>query len=289
MARVYRYDGGPYHTSYIGLVFERSVMMNVFFVPKEREAFGVVVPFDMELDSELWRWVPADVDLLITRTPYVDAAVDVDFIREISHADALARASRSLTAGRARTVAYACASGSFIGGTGGEREIRDAMVAAGAEHALTTSGAFVEALAHLAVNRVAVATPYVAQLSRFLDRFLREYEVEVVNHGALGFDREIWGVSQLVTADLVREVDHPDAQAILVSCTNLATYDVIAALEHELGKPVITANQATIWAALRRLGRSAVGPEQRLLHQTGAIPIVPSAHDVIIGEAETIA
>lgn len=264
-------------------------MMNVFFVPKEREAFGVVVPFDMELDSELWRWVPADVDLLITRTPYVDDVVDVDFIREISHTAPLVSAARSLTAGRARTVAYACASGSFIGGAAGERGIRDAMVAAGAEHVVTTSGAFVEAIAHLDVGRVAVATPYVTQLSHYLDEFLGEYEIAVVNHAALGFDHEIWAVSQLVTADLVREVDHPEAEAILVSCTNLATYDVIAPLERELGKPVITANQATIWAALRRLGRSAVGPDQRLLHQSGAIPIVPSAHDVIIGEAETIA
>jgi hypothetical protein len=30
-------------------------------------------------------------------------------------------------------------------------------------------------------------------------------------------------------------------------CTNLATYDLITPLERELGKPVLTANQATMW------------------------------------------
>jgi maleate isomerase len=50
-----------------------------------------------------------------------------------------------------------------------------------------------------------------------------------------------------------------------VSCTNLATYDLIAPLERELGKPVLTANQVTMWAALRVAHKAAVGPGQRLL------------------------
>jgi maleate isomerase len=43
---------------------------------------------------------------------------------------------------------------------------------------------------------------------------------------------------------------------------------VIAALEAELGKPVLTANQVTMWAALSLAGREAVGPGQRLLAET---------------------
>ena len=43
-------------------------------------------------------------------------------------------------------------------------------------------------------------------------------------------------------------------EAVFVSCTNLPTYDVIAPLEAELGMPVLTANQVTMWAALRRVG-----------------------------------
>jgi len=40
---------------------------------------------------------------------------------------------------------------------------------------------------------------------------------------------------------------------------------VIAPLEVELGKPVLTANQVTMWSALNVLGRKAVGPGQQLL------------------------
>ena len=64
--------------------------------------------------------------------------------------------------------------------------------------------------------------------------------------------------------------DPADAEAIFVSCTNLATYDVIAPLEAELGKPVITANQVTMWAMLEALDRRAVGPHQWLIVGPGS-------------------
>ena len=36
---------------------------------------GVVVPYDLALDRELWRWVPERVSLHLTRTPYEDIPV----------------------------------------------------------------------------------------------------------------------------------------------------------------------------------------------------------------------
>ena len=80
---------------------------------------------------------------------------------------------------------------------------------------------------------------------------------------------EIWKVPYAVTAQLIRDADSPDAQAVFASCTNLPTYDLIAPLEAELGKPVLTANQVTLWAALRQAGSTAVGTGQRLLTQGG--------------------
>ena len=51
-----------------------------------------------------------------------------------------------------------------------------------------------------------------------------------------------------------RSVDRPEADAILISCTDFATLGVIPRLEDDLGKPVVTSNQATFWAALRAAG-----------------------------------
>jgi maleate isomerase len=233
--------------------------------PKRRLAVGVVAPFDLELDAELWRWLPDGVDLLMTRTPYVDDAVTVEFALEISDEADLQSGVRSVIAGRADTVVYACTSASFVRGRAGEAALRDAMLRAGARAALTTSGAIVEALGALGARRVSVATPYLPELSAYLDGFLGEHGVEVLRHDALGLDHEIWEVDYARTAELIRAVDHPDAGAIVVSCTNLPSYDLIAPLERELGKPIVSANQATMWAVLRELGLAAVGPGQHLI------------------------
>lgn len=237
--------------------------------PEPRTALGVVAPFDMELDAELLRWLPSGVDLLMTRTPFVDDLVTVEFAQEVADEEVVAAGVRSVTAGRADVVAYACTSGSFVRGRAGQERLVHAMNAAGSTDALTTSGAIVEALEALNMSRVAVATPYVPTLSHLLDAFLGEYDVAVTGHAALGLDQRIWEVPYAHTAELIRRADSTDAEAVVVSCTNLPSYDLIGRMEIELGKPVITANQATMWAALRRMGRRATGKGQALIERTG--------------------
>ena len=141
------------------------------------------------------------------------------------------------------------------------------MTDAGAPAAVTTSGALLEALAHLEVRRIATVTPYVAELTVGLTTYLAEAGVDVVAGAGLGLTSDIWTVPYDVTAGLVRDTDTDDAQGVFISCTNLPTYDVIVALERELNKPVLTANQVTMWAALRVLGRKAVGAGQQLLER----------------------
>ena len=226
---------------------------------------GVVTPFDFALDREIWRWTPPEVNLLLTRTPFVDEPVNIALAEAVSDEEAVRRATRDVLVPEPASVAYACTSGSFVGGLAGEKRLVEAMCAAGAPRAITTSGALLEALEQLGVRRVAVATPYVEEVTLRLADFLAEAGVDVVSQGQLGLDSRIWTVPYDVTEKLVRETDSPAAEAVFVSCTNLPTYDVIAPLERELGKPVLTANQVTLWAALRQAGAHAVGADQRLL------------------------
>jgi len=233
--------------------------------PADQIPVGVIAPFDFALDRELWRWVPDDVTLLLTRTAYVDEPVSVELAQAVSDTDDVGRATRELIAVAPRCVAYACTSGSFVDGVAGEQRLVAAMRASGAPQAVTTSGALLAALSVLDISRVAVATPYVEALTSRLSDFLAEAGVETVGSAGLGLQSEIWKVPYDVTAKLVAEADSPAAEAIFVSCTNLPTYDLIATLETELGKPVLTANQVTMWSALRSAGSMAVGAGQRLL------------------------
>jgi maleate isomerase len=235
--------------------------------PLEQSGIGVVVPFDFALDRELWRWAPEDVSLHITRMPYAPLPATLEMAVHISDPALVAKGYDDVRAVSPLMMAYACTSGSFIGGRAGEVALVSAMTAAGAPAAVTTSGALLEALSRLDVSRIATATPYVAELTVGLTTYLAEAGIEVVAAAGLALTSDIWTVPYDVTAGLVRDTDTADAQAVFISCTNLPTYDLIAGLEHELGKPVLTANQVTMWSALRVIERKAVGPGQQLLER----------------------
>jgi maleate isomerase len=233
--------------------------------PPPQRGVGVVTPFDMALDRELWRWAPEEVSLYLTRTPHVAEPVSLELAEAVGDEAAVASATGEVLVPEPLVVAYACTSGSFVHGVEGERRLVAAMRAAGAPAAVTTSGALLEALAALGVRRLAVATPYVESVTARLHDYLAEAGVATVSGAHLGLEAGIWKVPYETTARLVREADSPAADAVFVSCTNLPTYELVAPLERELGKPVLTANQVTLWAALRIADAAAVGPGQRLL------------------------
>lgn len=233
--------------------------------PRIPAGIGVVCPFDMAMDHELWRWMPEEATLFFTRTPFHDEPVGVEMAEDVSDDADVAAAARNLSAVRPKVLAYACTSGSFIHGVAGAQRISKVMEAASGAQGVTTSEALLEALDYLGASRVVAITPYVEELTIRLGDFLEEAGHSVVSQAGLGLDGGIWEVPYETTCALIRAADVPEAEVIFISCTNLPTYDIIGPLEQELGKPVLSANQVTVWAALRRLGLGAVGPGQRLL------------------------
>lgn len=248
-----------------------------------------MAPFDFALDRELWRWVPDDVSLYLTRTPFVPVEVSLDMARVISEHETLRDAVLALHSVRPESVAYACTSGSFVGGALGERSMAGAMRLAAGVPAVTTSGALLEALAEIDARRVAVVTPYTKSVTDSLEDFLGEAGIAVTGREYLGLTREIWRVPYRDVVDMARRAMVGDADALFISCTNLPTYDVIPQLEAELRLPVLSANQVTMWSALRAIGSAAVGPYQALLDpaaRTGTSPAVrmPGARGPAIPE-----
>jgi len=228
--------------------------------PLAQRGIGVIAPFDLALERELWRWIPMEVSLHLARTPYEPVPVSMEMAQLVSNHQHLAAATRDVLHVEPEVVAYLCTSGSFVNGLDYERSLCKAICDAGAPDAVTTSGALAEVLHALNISRVSVITPYDADLTRSLHAFLGELGVDTVSSDHLGLGGGIWKVAYRTIAERILGADHPDAEAIFVSCTNLPTYDVIEPLEAALGKPVLTANQLTMWACLRRMELPIVGP-----------------------------
>lgn len=217
-------------------------------------AIGAVVPFDFGIDWEYWRYLPRGVSLYFTRTPYLRKPVGLELAKEVGRPSTVARATKALTALRPAAVLYACASGSFVRGIEGERELRRVMRQAGALRATTASGAMLDALRACEATKVAVATPYTDLLTDRLVSFIEEGGIEVVSAVNLGIKTGIAGVSRSTVADLIRHANRSNADAVFVGCTSLRTFGMVADLEHEIDRPILTSNQVTLWHALWAAG-----------------------------------
>lgn len=228
--------------------------------PLAQRGIGVIAPFDLALERELWRWVPMEVSLHLARTPYEPVPVSMEMAELVSNSRHVAAATRDVLHVEPEVVAYLCSSGSFVNGVAAEAGLRKVIVDSGAPDAVTTSGALAEVLTELNLKKISVVTPYYADLTAKLHEFLGELNVDTVASEHLGLGGGIWKVSYRTVAEHLLRADRPDAEAIFVSCTNLHTYDLIDPLEEMVGKPVFTANQLTMWACLKRMRLPVVGP-----------------------------
>jgi len=57
-----------------------------------------------------------------------------------------------------------------------------------------------------------------------------------------------------IAYELAVRVAKSKPDCVFISCTNFAAASMIEALEADLGIPVVTSNQASLWAALRAAG-----------------------------------
>lgn len=217
---------------------------------------GLIVPsINVVIEPEFSQAAPEGVSVHVARVPLRGKTSVESYV---SMGEASVRAAEDLGIVDPDVIAYGCTSGSIIEG---EEKITERLRgASGCATVVTTATAVVEAMRSLGLRRLAVATPYLEFVNREEKTYLEGLGFEVTR--ILGLDlghdeaerKMIGRQAPGVVYRLAREAWTKDADGIFISCTNLVTFPVIEQLEAETGKPVISSNQATLWAALRRAG-----------------------------------
>ena len=219
-----------------------------------RKRIGVLIPpMNVSMEPDMNSWVPDGVTVHFTRLYRKQAVTRVADLQEML--DGLEEDVRRLSFTRPYVIVYGCTSGSSLEPRQDQDLARRIEDSSGVP-AIATAGAVVEALRALGVRRVAVATPYVDEINEREMAFLEDYGFEPVSLEALRLSSsfDIPDVTQEEIRRLALSADRPEAEAVFISCTNLRTATLVESLERELGKPVVTSNQASTWAALRRIG-----------------------------------
>ncbi|MFQ5711405.1 MAG: maleate cis-trans isomerase [Candidatus Geothermarchaeales archaeon] len=220
-----------------------------------RARMGLIVPpTNTVMESEFHRMAPEGVSVHVARPDWDTPDPRPEAMLRLS--GGVVHAARRVALAGVQIIIWGCTSGSFLKGLGYDREMAREIEEATGVEGLTTSTAVIEALGELGLRRIAVATPYVDEVNEREVEFLAGHGFEVTEIKGLGIIDPL-GIGRLtpsVAYDLAKEVDSPGAEGVFISCTDLRTIDVIGRLEEELGKPVISSSQASMWAALNRVG-----------------------------------
>jgi maleate isomerase len=222
-----------------------------------RARLGLLTHDDSAIsESELWTMAPDGVSLHTSRIFFADLATFADPPGPENAAKMLARLPL-------QAIIYAWTVGSYLLGTTGERQ----LVSRVEEHSngipvLMSAPAATAAFRALEAHRVAlIHAPF------FTDDFDQK--------GAEYFEERGFDVVHVSHMMPPAEVPHPNtgsvaspaqiyewvrshapssAQAIFVGGNALRAIGVIDALEEDLRRPVLTANQVSLWYALRLAG-----------------------------------
>ena len=218
-----------------------------------RGKIGLILTADSEMEGEYYNFVPAGVSLHFTRMPLSLDADQVKANAEMAVSSNIEQAAQILSVIKPDCIAMTCTSMSFVRGAGYDEEIVERIEQATGIPATTASTASLRALRSLGLERLSVAAPYVTGLTVRLTQFLEGNGFQVVDVKTL--DLEWIGVPSLDRIyRLVREADQANADGIYIACTGMSTSTITASLEEDLGKPVVSAIQATMWDALHLAG-----------------------------------
>ena len=220
-----------------------------------RARIGLIVPSPNTVtETEFWRMAPDGVSVHTTRLLYRADEVD-DPVSDMEQF--LPKALEELRSLEVDVVAYACTASALKK----PHEQTKAEVTDGVgKPTVTTMGAILGAFEELGVTKVAVGSPYTDDVNEAERKYFESQGLRVTaDEGLIIFEaqqrlRHMNLVTELDVEDLATRIDSSEAEAIFLSCGDMATLGVVDKLEKKLGKPVVTSVQATFWGTLRATG-----------------------------------
>lgn len=220
---------------------------------KDFRRIGLLVPSSSSVqERDIGKALPDDITLHVARMRLsnVDAESTLRVVQEIE------TESQKLADVDVDVIIFPATAPSSRNGIGYDRELIKRITAASGKPATTASTALLEALQALSVKRIALGAPWSDAVNQSVAAFMAANGIEVIAQEALGLVRNLdIGLLDPQTAyDIGRRADKPDADAVMLACGNWSTFDVIDRLERDVGKPVLTTNQVSLWHALKMMG-----------------------------------
>ncbi|MCT4333326.1 ectoine utilization protein EutA [Paracoccus sp. YLB-12] len=217
--------------------------------------FGLIaLATDLTIEGDALRLLPQDCRLHVTRIAFDNPTTAENLKKTGPH---LKAASDLLVPGvELKGIGFGCTSASAVLGDGVQAAIGNRAPIS------TPVAAALRGFKALGVDRIALMTPYLRETTDLVGDHFEANGLGVVSRQSMGHadDRDMALLSGDEIVDFALESDHPDAQALFMSCTALPAVSVIERIEKALGKPVVSSNLALFWSMLDLARIPGAGP-----------------------------
>lgn len=221
----------------------------------------VVPPGNVAMERELALYLADGVVMNVNRLSRPTPAVTKESLLAMIGSLDQAVKDLSFCFPKPEVIIYGCTSGSFVSGPDKDAELAQRITDLVGIRAVTTSTAILQGLRAVGAKRVFLLTPYIEEVTAHEIALLEHHGFTVGGVDSFNcYDtRDIAKIStgQVEEMMLRHAAEVKECDAVLISCTQLLTMDRIDAMEKALGKPVVTSNQSSLWAALKLIGAPA--------------------------------
>ncbi len=213
----------------------------------------LVPPGNPTVEPEMMALAPSGVSLHFHRMTArgVPGSLDGQAERNRTMVDNIDGSIELLAMVKPDVVVIAHTATSYYLGRHGEADLLARLEQSTGTRVVTAFGAVLRALERLGVRKLALAAPYSRETTLQGKAHLEAHGLEVVSFDNLKGVTNIYDETAERAYALARLVDREEAEAVFLTGTGMPTLPVLAALEQDLGKPVISSASAMMWHALR--------------------------------------
>jgi len=219
-----------------------------------RARIGVLTPhFDPVPESEFWTMAPEGISVHAARVLLVDGQM----FANPPHSD---DATELLAALPVRAIVFAYTTSSYLLGSEGEQALKVRLEKrSNGIPVLLPCVAAVAAFRALGVRRIALIHPpwFSDDVNQLGIAYFRTHGFEVAYASQVHPPRKFTEVHPGELYEWTRKQVPAGAEAVFFGGNGLRAIGVISALEEDLGRPVLTANQVAFWYALHQAGVGA--------------------------------
>jgi maleate isomerase len=215
-------------------------------------SIGLIIPSGNRLtEPQFNTYMPRQVGIHVTRLRMTGK-----FRKPLSELKkSLTEAAEALSDVKPSMIVFHCTANSMENGLAHEAAIVEIIEKASGCPTLTTAQAITQAFNHCGIKKLVLVSPYVKETNEREVNYLSEAGYTVLHELGLGLETHAYSsVTPEEWKKVVKENARSEADGYFLSCTATRMIEAIDDLEMDLAKPVISSNQATIWACLKSLG-----------------------------------